>query len=37
MTIRKAIDLLVAWGWWCVGTAPAPMSPVKTCIMKPPI
>jgi DNA-binding GntR family transcriptional regulator len=37
MTIRKAIDLLVTWGWWCVGTAPAPTSPAKTCIMKPAI
>lgn len=29
MTIRKTINLLVSWGWWCVGTARYPMSPAR--------
>ncbi len=37
MTIRKAIDLLVDWGWWSVATARGPTWRVKTSIMKPAI
>ena len=36
MTIRKAIDLLVAWGWWSAATAAALTWCAKMYCIKPP-
>jgi DNA-binding GntR family transcriptional regulator len=37
MTIRKALDLLVSWGWLSADTAAERLCRAKTSTMKPPI
>lgn len=37
MTIRKAIDLLVAWGWWSAATVVALTWCAKMYCIKPPV